>query len=91
MRKFQDTFETPIKRKRSLISAFSISMTVPLTNILLAEIGNRLLSFFSKSKCKLHENLLSIPKIISMKDQKSLQYIAGCVVHKLYICQIQIF
>ena len=73
MRKFQYTFETPMKRKRSLISAFSISMTVPLTNTLLAEIGNYLLSCFSKSKCKLHENPLSIPKIISERDQKSLQ------------------
>ena len=45
--------------------------------ILLAEIGNHLSSFFSKSECKLHENLLTIPKIISEGDQKSLQYIAS--------------
>ena len=58
---------------------------VTLTNILLAEIGNHLLSFFSKSECKLHGNPLSTPKIISERDQKSLQYIAGyLVVNKLY-------
>ena len=57
---------------------------VTLTNILLAEIGNHLLSFFSKSECKLHENPLSTPKIISERDQTSLLYIAGYVVHKLY-------
>ena len=33
MRNFQDTFETG---KRSLISAFSICMTVPLTEIIFA-------------------------------------------------------
>ena len=57
---------------------------ITLTNILLAEIGNHLLSFFSKSECKLHKNPLSVPKIISERDQKSLQYIVGYVVHKLY-------
>ena len=57
---------------------------ITLTNILLVEIGNHLLSFFSKSECKLHENPLSTPKIISERDQKSLQYIAGYAVHKLY-------
>ena len=51
-----------------------------LTNIL-AEIGNHLLSFFSKSECKLHENPLSTPKIISERGQKSLQYVAGYVVY----------
>ena len=54
---------------------------ITLTNILLAEIGNHLLPFFSKSECKLHENPLRTPKIISERDQKSLQYIAGYVVH----------
>ena len=44
---------------------------ITLTNILLAGIGNHLLSFFSKSECKLHENPLSTPKIISERDQKS--------------------
>ena len=57
---------------------------ITLTNILLAETGNHLLSFFSKSECKLHENPLSTPTIVSERDQKSLQYIAGYVVHKLY-------
>ena len=52
---------------------------ITLTNILLAEIGNHHLSFFSKSECKLHENPLSTPKIISERDQESLQYIAGYV------------
>ena len=61
---------------------------ITLTNILLAEIGNHLLSFFSKSECKLPENPLITPKIISERDQKSLQYIAGYVVHKLYRYQI---
>ena len=42
------------------------------------------MSFFSKSKCKLHENPLSTLKIISERDQKNLQYIAGYAVHKLY-------
>ena len=52
---------------------------ITLTNILLAEIGNHL-----HLHCKLHENPLSTPKIISERDQKSLQYIARYVVHKLY-------
>ena len=46
---------------------------ITLTNILLAGIGNHLLSFFSKSECKLHKNPLSTPKIISERDQKRLQ------------------
>ena len=50
---------------------------ITLTNILLAGFGNHLLSFFSKSECKLHENPLSTPKIISERDQKRLQYMPG--------------
>ena len=57
---------------------------ITLIDILLAEIGNHLLSFFRKSECKLHGNPLSTPKIISEIAQKSLHYIAGYVVHKLY-------
>ena len=57
---------------------------ISLTNILLAEIGNHLLSFFNKSECKLQENPLSTSKVISERDQKNLQYIAGYAVHKLY-------
>ena len=57
---------------------------ITLTNILLTEMGNHLLSFFSKTGRKLHENPLSTRKLISERDQKSLQYIPGYVVHKLY-------
>ena len=34
---------------------------ITLKNILLVEIGSHLLSFFSKSECKLHENPLNTP------------------------------
>ena len=47
---------------------------IALTSILPVEIGNHLLSFTSKSECKLHYPL-STPKIISERDQKSLRYI----------------
>ena len=57
---------------------------ITLIDILLAEIGNHLLSFFRKSECKLHGNPLSTHKIISEIAQKSLHYIAGYLVHKLY-------
>ena len=58
---------------------------ITLTNILLAETGSLFCLFFSKSECKPHANPLSTPKIISERDQKSLQYIAGyLVVNKLY-------
>ena len=57
---------------------------ITLIDILLAEIGNHLLSFFRMSECKLHGNPLSTPKIISEIAQKSLHYIAGYLVHKLY-------
>ena len=57
---------------------------ITLTNILLAETGNHLLSFFNKSERKLHENPLNTPKILSDRNQKSLQYTAGYVVNKLH-------
>ena len=66
------------------LQANKFGADITLTNILLAEIGNHLLSFFNKSECKLHENPFNTPKILSDRNQKSLQYTAWYVVNKLY-------
>ena len=65
-----------------LPSKFGGDMT--LTNILLAEIGNQLLPFFSKSECKLHENPLSAPKIPSERSEKFTVYCWVCSSQMIY-------
>ena len=57
---------------------------ITISNILLTEIGNHILSFLSKSKFQPLENRSSMSTSISERELKSLQYIGGYVVHKLY-------
>ena len=59
---------------------------ITVTNILMQEIANHLFISFSKSKseCKTGKPDRSTSKVISIRDIKALQYIAGYVIHKLY-------
>ena len=52
-----------------------------LTNTLMAEVGNLLLSQLSGGKNK---DTIKEPKSLSEKEKKSLQYLSGFVLHKLY-------
>ena len=57
---------------------------ITITNILLTEIANHILSLRSNSRYQLLEKGSSTLPTISERELKSLQYIAGYVVHKLY-------
>ena len=56
--------------------------SIVITNILLAEVGNEVLAHLSG--CKELELEINVPSITE-KELKSLQYLAGFVIHKLYI------
>ena len=52
-----------------------------VTNTLMAEVGNLLLSQLS---CGRNKDTIKEPKSLSEKEKKSLQYLSGFVLHKLY-------